>query len=193
MLKILVAEDEFINRRLLLKLLETYGECTVAVDGLGALEEFKKALEDEEPFQLIFLDIVMPNLGGIEVLKRIRQIETERNIPEDQRAKVIMTTAISDRQSVIQAAFNQCNAYLVKPVKQDVLIKKLNDLGILPEQEDAEEKTPTQKEEGAQPTSHEPAPPSDDVEKDKNDDDTDVDLPPEEEGGINPENLLDNE
>lgn len=191
MYKILVAEDEFINRRLLLKLLEPYGECTVAVDGLGALEEFKRALDKEEPFQIIFLDIVMPNLGGTDLLKRIREIESQRNIPENHRAIVIMTTAISDRQSVIQAAFNQCSAYLVKPVKQEALVKKLSALGInIPQ--------PEEKPDATADSSQKDAPPTEQADvalkpKQNQEEPDDTQLPPEDNSGINPANLLDEE
>ena len=74
-MKILIAEDEFVSRTKLEKILSSYGECHVTVDGSEALLAFKAALETNEPYDLICLDILMPKMDGHEALQEIRKME----------------------------------------------------------------------------------------------------------------------
>ncbi len=135
-MRILITEDEFITRRLLFKLLIPLGKCDLAVDGLKALEAFKEALKSEEKYDLVFLDIIMPRIDGIDVLKNIREMEEQENIPAEKRCKIIMTTGLADRQNVLRAANEGCNAYLIKPIVKKELYKKLQILGILESSKD---------------------------------------------------------
>lgn len=130
-MRILITEDEFITRRLLFKLLLPLGKCDLAVNGLKALEAFREALKSDEKYDLVFLDIIMPKLDGIDVLKNIREMEEQAKIPADKRCKVIMTTGLADRQNVLRAANEGCDAYLIKPIIKKELYKKLRTIGIL--------------------------------------------------------------
>ena len=76
----LVVEDDFTSRFLLQTILSTYGECHGAVNGREALEAYKASKEKGEPFDLICLDIMMPEMDGQEVLKEIRDIEKEEGL-----------------------------------------------------------------------------------------------------------------
>jgi len=71
-MKTLVVEDDFTSRLLLQTILKAYGECHVAADGTEALAAFLEAERTEQPYQLICLDIMMPDLDGKEVLRSIR-------------------------------------------------------------------------------------------------------------------------
>ena len=71
-MKILVVEDDFGSRRMMQKLLEPYGDVDVVVDGEEAVEAFKMAWEESTPYDMIFMDIMMPKMDGHEALKRIR-------------------------------------------------------------------------------------------------------------------------
>ena len=82
------------SRRLLQAILAPHGACHVAVGGREALEAFKMALKDKQPYNLICLDIMMPEMDGQEVLKEIRRTEDELGISGCDRAKIIMTTAL---------------------------------------------------------------------------------------------------
>ena len=93
-MKILLAEDDFVTRKFMVNFLSKYGECDVTVDGMEAVDAFMMALEDGEPYDLICLDIMMPVMDGYQALVGIRNLEKERNVPEDQAVKVIMTTAL---------------------------------------------------------------------------------------------------
>ena len=97
-MKILLAEDDFVTRKFMTGFLSKYGECDVTVDGMEAVDAFMMALEDDDPYDLVCLDIMMPVMDGYQALMGIRNLEKERNIPKEQEAKVIMTTALNDEK-----------------------------------------------------------------------------------------------
>ena len=117
-MKILLAEDDFASRKFMMKFLSKYGECDVTVDGTEAVEAFVMALESDEGYDLICLDIMMPLLDGYQALAKIREIESEKAIAEDKRTKIIMTTALNERRNVTKAFNLGCTAYAGKPIDQ---------------------------------------------------------------------------
>ncbi len=84
-------------------ILSPYGDCHAVADGEEAIEAFRSAWEKDAPFDLICMDIMMPNMDGHEALARMRGIEKDRGTPPEKEAKVIMTTALNDPQNVVQA------------------------------------------------------------------------------------------
>ena len=130
-LKILVAEDDFVCRKLLQSFLSDFGECFVAINGLEAVEAVKDALDEGQPYDLICLDIMMPEMDGHEALKSIRKIENERGIAGLDGVKVMMTTALSDSASVIGAFREGCEAYIVKPLGKQNFFEEMEKLGFV--------------------------------------------------------------
>lgn len=130
-MKSLIVDDDFFSRRILQTILSGYGECHVAVDGQEALYAFKQALAEEEPYDAICLDIMMPGMTGQEVLKEIREIEKNKNILGDNSVKIIMTTALDDSENIRMAFREQCESYLIKPIHKSKLIKVLSDFGLV--------------------------------------------------------------
>lgn len=131
-MKILIVEDDFVSRKLLLTILASYGECDVAVNGQEAIEAFKIALDEGRKYDLVCLDIMMPEKDGHEVLKEIREVEKGFNIVGLDGVKVIMTTALTDSKNVVQAFREQCEAYMVKPIDKEKLLSKIEELGLIP-------------------------------------------------------------
>jgi two-component system chemotaxis response regulator CheY len=131
-MKALVAEDDFVSRKILHKLLNAHGECDFVVDGKEAVEAFAKALGSQEPYDLICLDINMPQLSGLEALKQIRQLEESRGIGGLDGVKIVMTTALDDPASVLGAFKAGCEAYVVKPLDLKKLLSTVLELGIQP-------------------------------------------------------------
>lgn len=132
-MKVLIAEDDFASRKFLLRFLQQYGECDVTVDGQEAIEAFEMAMEDEEPYDLICLDIMMPGVDGYEALKAIRKMEEERDVPESDRVKIIMTTALNDGRNVTKAFSLGCVAYAGKPIDKEKFLNELEKLGLVKE------------------------------------------------------------
>ena len=130
-MKILIAEDDMISRRFLLKFLSEYGECDVVIDGMEALDAYLISVKETEPYDLICLDIMMPKVDGIKVLKAIRDFEKQRGIVSEKNVKIIMITALADTEHFHKAFELGCEAYATKPIDSDKLIGVLKDLDII--------------------------------------------------------------
>ena len=111
--------------------LSSYGDCDIAVDGNEAVEAFRQAMDEKELYELICLDIMMPNMDGHEALKAIRRIESEHGINGLDGVKVIMTTALGDSKNVMESFREGCEAYIVKPVEKDKLLEEMESLGLV--------------------------------------------------------------
>lgn len=130
-MRILIAEDDMISRKFLFKFMSQYGECDLTVDGLEALDAFLLALKENRRYDLICLDIMMPKVDGVKVLKTIRDLETENGVAPQDRSKVIMTTALGETAYVQQAFDIGCEAYASKPIDVEKLMKVMEKLGLI--------------------------------------------------------------
>jgi two-component system chemotaxis response regulator CheY len=129
-MRALIVEDEFLSRKVLRSFLMTLFDVDIVVNGREAVEAFKLAHEENKPYALILMDIMMPEVDGIEALNRIRTMEEKDDL--DPKAKVIMTTALDDPQTVLKTFYDgEASAYIVKPVVKDKLYKELKKLGLL--------------------------------------------------------------
>jgi len=127
-LRILITEDDFASRRALQMFLSPYGDCVIAVNGFETVETFKEALDAGEPYDLICLDILMPEMNGHEALKAIRQAEREQGVDVADLVKVIMTTSKDGVQDIAEAFASGCDAYVVKPVDKEKLCEEMRKL-----------------------------------------------------------------
>lgn len=114
-MKILIAEDDLTSRMFMKKFLSRYGVCDIAVNGIEAIELTEQAIVNRDHYHLICLDVMMPKIDGVKALREIRRIE-EKMKQEVEPAKVIMTTALNDRQTVDEAYEAGCHAYAWKPI-----------------------------------------------------------------------------
>lgn len=130
-MRILIAEDDLASRKVLYKFLSNYGECDITIDGMEALEAFMLAWDEGKPYDLICLDIMMPELDGVKTLKTIRDIENQKGVEESKRAKIIMTTALNDTDSVFGAFETGCQAYAAKPIDMKKLAEVMRKLGLI--------------------------------------------------------------
>lgn len=121
----LIVEDDFVVRLLMQKYLTPYGETHTAVNGREAIFAIENAFQSGEPYQLVCLDIMMPEMDGQETLKEIRAIEESYGIMIGDGAKVIITSALSDMNNKIVAFNGACDAYLVKPIDKSKLLDQL--------------------------------------------------------------------
>jgi two-component system chemotaxis response regulator CheY len=124
-LRILLAEDDFACRLLLQTFLSRYGECHIAVNGREAVEAFRISMEQKQPYDMICMDIMMPEMDGREAVQRIRAIEETSGILSTSGAKIIMTTAMEDVKEVIRCFQELCDAYLMKPIDLAELVEQM--------------------------------------------------------------------
>jgi two-component system chemotaxis response regulator CheY len=103
----------------------------VVVDGIEALDAYLLAIKDDEPYDLICLDIMMPKVDGVKVLKAIRDFETAKSFAPEKRVKVIMTTALQDTQLVQQSFEVGCEAYAAKPIDTSKFLEVMEKLCLL--------------------------------------------------------------
>lgn len=129
-MKFLIAEDDFVSRKFIQKVLSRYGECDVVVDGLEALDVFLMSLDEENYYNVVFLDIMMPNLDGLKVLENIRKLEKQYNLSDDKKVKIVMTTALDSAQKVMKSFEEGSQAYAVKPLDVEKILKVLENMGI---------------------------------------------------------------
>ena len=127
----LVVEDTRVVQMILEKLLEPYGECQVAKNGVEAIDAFHRAFGEKRPFDLVCLDIGLPDLDGREVLSRIRASEELRGLEEGQKVPVIAITAASDTATV-RYVVERGDGYIVKPINREKLVENLVRLGLIP-------------------------------------------------------------
>jgi two-component system, chemotaxis family, chemotaxis protein CheY len=130
-MRILIAEDDMISRKFLSKFLSQYGECDVVVDGMEALDAYLISVKEKEPYDVICLDIMMPKVDGVKVLKAIRDFEKQRGVMPDKKVKIMMITALADTEYVHKAFEIGCEAYAAKPIDTDKLIEVMKKLEII--------------------------------------------------------------
>lgn len=130
-MKTLIVEDEMLSRTLLLEILRPFGTVHVAVNGKEAIDAVRAALLTEQPYQLICLDIQLPDLDGIAVLKEVRVEEKRAKLNPRLLAKILMTTAMSDKAIVARAIEAGCNGYMLKPYDPDRIVQQLRTFGLI--------------------------------------------------------------
>lgn len=112
---LLVVDDEEINRDLLSRRLERKGYLvTTAVDGQEALEKI-----EAQHFDMVLLDIMLPNIDGIAVLEKIREDYAASELP------VIMVSAKDDSEGIVEALQLGANDYVTKPVDFPVALARI--------------------------------------------------------------------
>jgi two-component system, chemotaxis family, chemotaxis protein CheY len=127
-MRILIVEDNPTSRNIMGKLVKKYGDFDVSKNGEEALFMLSNALLENNYYDLICLDIMMPNIDGYEVLRSIREFEDENNIADQKRSKVIMTTALSDADSRKKAQNLKCDGYITKPFSRNDFENELKKL-----------------------------------------------------------------
>lgn len=115
--RVLIVDDNATNRKILQRMLEDWGVSHAqAVDGRVALREMEKAVNENNPYDLVFMDAQMPEMDGFEVSKRIRENEMLKG------SVIMMLTSMGLRGDAVKCREVGVSAYLVKPVKKAELL-----------------------------------------------------------------------
>lgn len=139
LLRCLVVDDDELGRELLVLNLAGIAECDTAANGREALDKYSASFS-VKPYDLIFLDILMPEMDGHEVAKTIRRMELERGITPDKGINIIVMSSLNTPQDIVKSYISaQSAAHLVKPLKVDKLKKTLRQLGLIPAEPEADQ------------------------------------------------------
>jgi two-component system chemotaxis response regulator CheY len=134
-LKILIVEDDFVCRTILMEFLSRFGTCHVAKDGLEAIWAFTLSHEEKpiKPYDLICMDIVMPRMDGSQACKTIREIERGKGLEgTGKEAAIIMITGLDDPRSYVKACYESgADSYMVKPIDLFALKQQMRSLNLL--------------------------------------------------------------
>ncbi len=130
-MRILIAEDDLTSRLFMNKFLSKYGRCDLAINGLEAIDMVAEAIKSGEYYNLICIDIMMPKVDGIKALKTIREIEATNLVQGEMPAKIIMTTALNDKETVEESYKYGCEAYAWKPIDVDKFREVLQNLELI--------------------------------------------------------------
>ncbi len=127
-MRFLIVDDEPADRQLLVDMLSPLAECDAVDGGDDALDAVRMALEESSPYDVVFLDIMMPQVDGHAVLDAIRRLEVERGVGGSDGVKVVMTTALKDSQHCIRSFREGCESYVTKPVDEVTLLREVESL-----------------------------------------------------------------
>lgn len=132
-MRILIVDDDLTSQTLMRKILAPYGDCDTASDGEQAVQAFRSAWEEKQPYTLICMDIMMPKIDGKQALKIMRELETRMEVEEKDKARIVMTTSLAQQEQVMEAVKGGATWYLVKPITKQKMVDELKRLGLITE------------------------------------------------------------
>lgn len=128
--RVLIVEDESTSRRLLAHLLQGFATCNFASTGGEAVDEIDSALREGRPYDLVCLDLMLPDKSGFDVLVEMRQLEVQHG-GRGAEQPVVVCTAIDDVAFVKKAFRQQCAGYIVKPFEKEKVLGTLRRIHLL--------------------------------------------------------------
>ena len=132
-MKFLVVEDDALSRKLMIAILEPYGQVDCGEDGEDGWQKFQEAARENSPYDLVCLDLMMPKMDGISILKNSRSVEKSEGYGK-KAAKIIAISGLGDKKNIAGALENGCEAFLPKPIILDEFLEKLRELGLIKEE-----------------------------------------------------------
>ncbi len=131
-MKLLIVDDDLANRVVMQSFMrEKASLINMAANGEEAVQAFTMALDEQDPYTLILMDIMMPVMDGHEALQAIRKMEKERGVAPGSEVKVIMVSCLEDQKNVCQAFFHgMATCYLTKPLSKEGLDTALGSISL---------------------------------------------------------------
>ncbi|MFZ5812944.1 MAG: response regulator [Thermodesulfobacteriota bacterium] len=131
-MRALIVDDDFYSRSFLEYILHPYAYCDVVVNGEEAVMAFQKAMEEDRPYMLVFMDLLMPVIDGPKALRELREIERDFGVEKDRQAKVIITSVLEDAEDTHNAMYlGEATSFLQKPIDEKSVLAELRRLGLV--------------------------------------------------------------
>ena len=130
-MRILIVDDEKNTRDELVELMSAYGDCVTAEDGAEAIDVFQSAFKMNDAFDIVCVDILMPEKDGYQVVHEIRDIEKIMGVSDEYRAKIVVTSQQNEARTLKTAFELGCDVYAGKPINGEKFIAALKKLNIL--------------------------------------------------------------
>jgi len=125
-----LVDDDNDVLRLLEHHLQGRGNCALADNGNKAVSAFRSELEAGHCYDLVCLDIMMPDMDGRDVLMEIRDLERSFGVSARHRSKIAMVTSVDTPKDKLKAFHASCDAYINKPIAKEAILKVIESLGI---------------------------------------------------------------
>ncbi|MFP4445593.1 MAG: response regulator [Desulfosudaceae bacterium] len=132
MQKILIVDDSASIRESFLEILSPLAECELAANGREAVERIREKQEQNKPFDLVLMDIIMPEKDGLTAVKEIRTYETESGKQPGESLTIVIVTTIKDPSRILIAQY-ECgaDAYIAKPFTAETVLQTLSSNGLV--------------------------------------------------------------
>lgn len=130
-LKILIVDDSDSLRFILKAFFKGIANCDEASDGEQAVDMVRSSLGNGA-YDVIFMDIMMPEMDGLEATRAIIDMLEERGLEKSERPRIVMLTCLADSKHMLEAQY-ECgaDAYITKPFERQILFETMGNLGLL--------------------------------------------------------------
>lgn len=139
MQRVLIVDDSTSVRESFTDILSPLATCEVATNGQEAVDLIKRTVNKGGHFDLVLMDIIMPEKDGLTAVREIRQFEKVRGCTDADRLTIVIVTTIKEPSRILIAQY-ECgaDAYITKPFTRETVLQTLrsNGLGINPSQHD---------------------------------------------------------
>ena len=130
-MRTLIVDKEEPFRTALKAALQGLGDCHEALDRESALNLFRESLAAGHPFDLVTLDIGMPDLGRDSIIKEIREIEDQLQVSQSRRACILVITELDERQIKTDCIMHGCDDFITKSIETNLIMDKLAQFGLV--------------------------------------------------------------
>ncbi len=127
-MRALIVDDELLNAVILMKYLGEDWECDFAINGTDAVDSFVNSCQKKVPYDLVCMDIMMPEMSGLNAVKALRDYEASHAVSK--KAGILIVTALADTADRLESHACGCDGYLVKPVTKQQFTEELQKLDL---------------------------------------------------------------
>lgn len=125
-MRFLIVDDDESIHLYLQGILAPFAECDAAYSGEVAVDFFLQAHEEKRPYDVVFMDILMPEMDGHKTAELLRSEEAKLGVAESEQFTLVMITSLVDNRNVSRAFFNTfASCYIVKPFDKEKVLDEL--------------------------------------------------------------------